>query len=87
LFVTKGEVLVNSEATAADGDLLVLDRDGENALLEAAADATLLVMSGLPLDEPISGYGPFVMNTSEEIRQAIDDMRNGRLGAVPGTDR
>jgi hypothetical protein len=83
LFVTKGDVLVNDRERAAAGDLVVLDREGENALLIAATDSTLLVMSGLPLDEPISGYGPFVMNTAEEIRQAIEDMRNGRLGAVP----
>lgn len=82
LFVTKGEVLVNDEATLSAGDLAVLDREGENALLDAKGDVTLFVMSGLPLDEPISGYGPFVMNTAEEIRQALDDMRTGRLGAA-----
>lgn len=82
LFVTKGDVLVNEEATLSAGDLAVLDRRGGNAQLHANGDATLFVMSGLPLDEPISGYGPFVMNTAEEIRQALDDMRAGRLGAA-----
>ncbi|TFG82703.1 MAG: pirin family protein [Chromatiales bacterium] len=83
LFVTKGEILVNDQETVSSGALVVLDREGENALLGVDMDATLFVMSGLPLDEPISGYGPFVMNTAEEIRQAIEDMRNGRLGAIP----
>ncbi len=86
LFVTKGEVLVNDRAAAVSGDLLVLDREGANALLTvnpgASTEARVLVMSGLPLDEPISGYGPFVMNTAEEIRQAISDMQSGRLGAT-----
>jgi redox-sensitive bicupin YhaK (pirin superfamily) len=40
------------------------------------------VLSGQPIDEPIAGYGPFVMNTQEEIRQAIADHRNGRLGQL-----
>jgi redox-sensitive bicupin YhaK (pirin superfamily) len=83
LYVMSGEVLVSGGATATGGDLVVLDRTGENVLLQATVGATVFVMSGLPLDEPISGYGPFVMNTQDEIRQAIDDMRNGRLGAVP----
>jgi len=82
LFVTRGEIRVNDQETVSGGDLIVLDRAGENALLSADSDATLFLMSGLPLDEPISGYGPFVMNTADEIRQAISDMRSGRLGAV-----
>ena len=81
LFVTKGDVLVNDRETVSSGDLVVLDRESENALLSVNRDAMLFVMSGLPLDEPISGYGPFVMNTAEEIREAISDMRSGRLGA------
>jgi redox-sensitive bicupin YhaK (pirin superfamily) len=87
LFVTKGDVQVNDGPTASGGDLVVLDREGENAQLSAAHDAMLYVMSGLPLDEPISGYGPFVMNTADEIRQAISDVRSGRLGlpAVRGS--
>jgi redox-sensitive bicupin YhaK (pirin superfamily) len=73
---------VNDQETVSGGDLIVLDREGENGLLGVVSDATLFVMSGLPLDEPISGYGPFVMNTADEIRQAISDMRSGRLGAI-----
>jgi len=83
LFVTRGSVRVNDAATVSGGDLVVLDREGENAVLDARSDAMLYVMSGLPLDEPITGYGPFVMNTADEIRQAISDLRSGRLGS-PG---
>lgn len=86
LLVMHGEVLVG-EGTAGGGqpvvagDLVVLDREGADLTLRATADATVLVMSGQPIDEPISGYGPFVMNTAEEIRQAIADMRSGRLAS------
>ena len=43
----------------------------------------VLVMSGAPIDEPIAGYGPFVMNTQQEIHQAIADLRAGRMGRIP----
>jgi redox-sensitive bicupin YhaK (pirin superfamily) len=49
-------------------------------LIEAASDATVLLLSGTPIDEPVVGYGPFVMNTEKEIRQAIADYRSGLMG-------
>jgi len=82
LFILKGGVLVNGEA-AGEGELVVFRREGDAAELEATSDATVFVMNGEPIDEPISGYGPFVMNTPEEIRQAIADMHTGRLGKIP----
>ena len=82
LFVMKGEILVNGTGQGAAGDLIVLDREGRDVVLDAGKDTTVFVMSGEPIDEPISGYGPFVMNTAEEIQQAISDMRNGRLARV-----
>jgi quercetin 2,3-dioxygenase len=50
--------------------------------VEAAADSTILVLSGKPIDEPVFGYGPFVMNTEAEIRKAIEDYRSGRMGSL-----
>ena len=64
---------------AGEAEVLLLSRDGNTATVHADGDATLLVLTGEPIDEPIAGYGPFVMNTEDEIRQAIDDFNNGRF--------
>ncbi len=82
LFVLKGKVVVNGEAADA-AELVVFDRDGDEAVIEATTDATVFVMNGQPIDEPIAGYGPFVMNTPQQIQQAVADLRAGRLGKIP----
>jgi redox-sensitive bicupin YhaK (pirin superfamily) len=56
---------------------------GSRLLLEANSDAKLLFLGGEPIDEPIAGYGPFVMNNDAEIRAAIDDFNRGRFGRIP----
>jgi redox-sensitive bicupin YhaK (pirin superfamily) len=63
--------------------MVMLDRVGSDVLLEANSDATILLLSGEPIDEPIVGHGPFVMNTQAEIRQAIHDFNSGRFGRMP----
>jgi len=83
LFVLAGSVVVNGKETASDGELVVFDRAGDDVTLEAAQDARVFVMNGEPIDEPIVGYGPFVMNTQHEIRQAFSDFNAGRMGSVP----
>jgi quercetin 2,3-dioxygenase len=47
----------------------------------------VLVMNGVPIEEPVAGYGPFVMNTSREIQQAFADYHAGRLGKIPATEK
>ena len=84
LFVLKGRVSVNGEA-ANEGELVVFEREGGEAEIEAMSEATVFVMNGQPIDEPIAGYGPFVMNTQEQIRQAFADYQSGRLGRIPST--
>jgi redox-sensitive bicupin YhaK (pirin superfamily) len=59
---------------------VLFERSGETITVTARSDAKLLLLAGQPLDEPIAHYGPFVMNTQEEIRQAIDDFRRGKMG-------
>jgi redox-sensitive bicupin YhaK (pirin superfamily) len=71
---------VNGETSVDEGGLAVLARDGETLAIEAASDSTILLLSGTPIDEPVVGYGPFVMNTEKEIRQAIADYRSGLMG-------
>jgi quercetin 2,3-dioxygenase len=82
LLVLRGGGLVNGADAVDEGALAVLDRHGEAVSIEAAADSTILVLSGAPIDEPVVGYGPFVMNTEAEIRKAMEDYRSGRMGSL-----
>ena len=86
LYVLEGDLVVGDSETARATELVVLDRRGAEVTLEARTDATVFVMNGQPIDEPIAGYGPFVMNTRQEIQQAFADFNQGRFGVVP-TDR
>jgi len=83
LVVLHGTVQVNGKEIARDGQLVTLDTEGEDVVLEANNEATVLVLSGEPIDEPVVGHGPFVMNTSEEIRQALRDYSSGQFGRIP----
>jgi redox-sensitive bicupin YhaK (pirin superfamily) len=75
-------VTVNGKEVARDAQMVLLDREGTDVVVEAQTDATLVLLSGEPIDEPIVGYGPFVMNTQAEIRQAVDDFNSGRFGRM-----
>ena len=79
--VLTGEVTVNGTA-ARDAEAVRLAREGTQVSLKAADDTMLLVLTGEPLNEPVFGYGPFVMTNEAEIRQAIDDFNGGRFGNV-----
>jgi len=82
LLFLRGGGLVNGAEAVDEGALAVLDRHGEAVSIEAAADSTILVLSGKPIDEPVVGYGPFVMNSESEIRKAMEDYRSGRMGSL-----
>lgn len=80
--VLHGTVQVNGEALAREAQMVVLEQAGQTIVLEANSDATVLLLSGAPINEPIVGYGPFVMNTSQEINQAFNDFNSGKFGQV-----
>jgi redox-sensitive bicupin YhaK (pirin superfamily) len=69
-------------AFAGEGSVIECSHAGEGIAMNAIADTHALILSGEPIDEPIVGYGPFVMNTQAEIAQAIDDFRQGRFGKL-----
>jgi quercetin 2,3-dioxygenase len=77
LFVLKGRVQLSSGEVASAAELAVLEREDKAFEIKALDDATMLFLNGEPIDEPIVGHGPFVMNTQAEIDQAIADYRNG----------
>lgn len=83
LVVLRGAVQVNGEQLARESELIVFDRAGDEVSLEAMEDATALLLGGEPLEEPVVGYGPFVMNTQAQINQAIQDFRSGQFGRIP----
>lgn len=83
LVVLRGTVLVNDEAIVRDAQLALLDPAGTNLSIAANNDAAVLLLSGQPIAEPIAGYGPFVMNSEDQIRAAIADFNNGRFGEMP----
>jgi redox-sensitive bicupin YhaK (pirin superfamily) len=83
IYVLKGKVLLNGSDNASDTELVIFERKGDEVEIEAATDAVLFVLNGQPIEEPVVGHGPFVMNTSQEIRQAFVDLHYGRMGKVP----
>lgn len=80
--VLKGTVQVNGDAIAREAQFVLLDRRGGEITLQANSDASLLILSGEPIDEPVAMSGPFVMNTADEIRQAMVDFQSGRFGEI-----
>ncbi|MDO9200947.1 MAG: pirin family protein [Hydrogenophaga sp.] len=80
--VYQGRVKTPDGQEAGDAEMIVFERAGEGVQLTALADTTLLWLCGEPIDEPVVGYGPFVMNTEQEIRQAFVDFQSGRMGRL-----
>jgi redox-sensitive bicupin YhaK (pirin superfamily) len=81
-FTLEGDVRVGArEQPVLPGQLAVLERQGSGPVrIRGAKDARVLVLSGEPIDEPVAAYGPFVMNTQEQILQAMRDYQSGRMG-------
>jgi len=81
LLIIEGNVKVNGINAHAD-HFVLLKNDGEDFTIDATEDSIILVLSGEPINEPIVAYGPFVMNTWEEIEQAVNDVNAGKFGVL-----
>ncbi len=82
VFVLEGNVSLNDGETFHEAELAVLDTVGDEFLLSAQSDAKILFLAGEPIQEPIIGYGPFVMNSQREIQEAFADFESGRMGRL-----
>ena len=81
MLIIEGSVKVNESPVSAD-HFVLFKNDGEEINIEATEDTIVLVLSGEPIDEPIAAYGPFLMNTWQEVEQAINDVNAGKFGVL-----
>jgi redox-sensitive bicupin YhaK (pirin superfamily) len=85
VLVLSGAVEIDGQEIVREAQTAILGRDGGGISIEANGDAKLLVLTGEPIDEPVVTHGPFVMNTVEEITQAMFDFEDGKFGAIAET--
>ena len=79
-YVLEGELSLNANQTIKQYDLVVFEQSADEILLNATADSKLLIMAGLPINEPMVTHGPFVMNSETEILEAMRDYQQGKMG-------
>ena len=83
LVVLRGEVRINGGQSVQASQMATFERESGNVKVEAVGgEAKILLLSGVPIDEPVVGYGPFVMNTEAEIAEVMNEFRSGKFGAV-----
>ncbi len=85
VLVLSGAVQIDGQEIVREAQTAILGRDGGGISIEANGDTKLLVLTGEPIDEPVVAHGPFVMNTVEEITQAMFDFEDGKFGAIAET--
>lgn len=78
--IIEGSIKVNNTAIAKTDQFIHFKNQGETIEVEALADTVILILSGQPINEPIVAYGPFLMNTNQEIQQALADYNEGKFG-------
>ena len=86
VFVLSGRVRIGDEQIG-ESEFAIFEHAGNRVELTATEDSKILFLSGEPIPEPIVGYGPFVMNTPDEIRQAFVDYQEGRMGQLVASSR
>ncbi len=77
-----GKTLVNGSEELGEREMVIFNNDGKSITLEARAQSRIILLAGKPINEPVVSYGPFVMNTEQEIMTAINDYQQGRLGTL-----
>jgi redox-sensitive bicupin YhaK (pirin superfamily) len=80
MLVIEGDININDSKTASENQFVLFDHDGKDIMIEAIEKSIILILSGEPIREPIASYGPFVMNTEAEIKQAYEDYNKGKFG-------
>ena len=83
-YVIKGNAMFGSDKTPVNkNQAIFFDKNGEEIMLSTGdSEAEVLLIAGTPLNEPVKRYGPFVMNTDEELQQAIKDYQDGKMGKI-----
>ena len=82
LILLSGELDLRSTERAGEGDLVILERSGEAIQFQVMTDSKFVLLSGEPINEPIFGQGPFVMNSRSEIQQAFAEFQMGKMGRL-----
>jgi len=82
--VLQGQVAANGSKPVSEGEFILFKNDGDEVVVESLAESIVLFLSGAPIDEPLVHYGPFVMNSVDEINEAVDDFNSGRFGQLRG---
>jgi redox-sensitive bicupin YhaK (pirin superfamily) len=80
LLVLSGQVKANDSPAASEGQSILFRNDGDEIRVTAVTDSIVLFLSGEPIEEPLVHYGPFIMNSVDEINQAVEDFNAGRFG-------
>ena len=83
--VLRGRLRLADGQEVVAANMPVFSRDGQDVVLEVLEDSTVLWLTGEPIDEPVVGYGPFVMNSEAEIHQAFADFQSGKMGRIAAT--
>ena len=82
LLVFEGQVKINDEEIVNTDHFALFENNGESFTVEVTEDAVVFIVGGEPIGEPIAHYGPFVMNTKEELMEAFDDFNRGKFGTL-----
>lgn len=82
LLALDGQVTANGSKPVSAGEFILFKNDGDEVVVESLTESIVMFLSGAPIDEPLVHYGPFVMNSIDEINQAVEDFNSGRFGQL-----